>query len=183
MSDGMPFYGKYRGIVTDNQDPSNLGRLKARVPEVLFDVETGWALPFAPYAGEGSGLYTVPEPGAGVWVEFEAGDVSRPIWSGCFWGTGELPMKPPGSPSRPTTHIWRTELGLSAVLDDATQTMTLSDATGLNKVEISALTGTITIKAATQIVNAAGLILKRAATPRRIPACSATSCSPTSPSS
>ena len=38
-------YGKYRGIVTDNQDSKHLGRLKARVPEVLANVETGWALP------------------------------------------------------------------------------------------------------------------------------------------
>ena len=45
------FFGKYRGIVTDNDDPKNLGRLKARVPEILQDVETGWALPCAPYAG------------------------------------------------------------------------------------------------------------------------------------
>lgn len=59
-------YGKYRGLVTDNQDPKNLARIRARVPEVLADVETGWALPCAPYAGDGSGHYTVPSPGAGV---------------------------------------------------------------------------------------------------------------------
>ena len=76
------FYGKYRGIVTDNGDPSDLGRLKARVPELLGREETGWALPCAPYAGDGSGLYALPEPGTGVWIEFEAGDLSRPIWSG-----------------------------------------------------------------------------------------------------
>ena len=69
-------YGTYRGIVTDNQDPKNIGRIKAIVPEVLGDVETGWALPCLPYSGNGSGTYSVPEPDAGVWLEFEAGDVS-----------------------------------------------------------------------------------------------------------
>jgi len=69
------YYGKYRGIVTDNEDPRGLGRIRARVPEVLGDVETGWALPCAPYAGDGSGQFTVPSPGAGVWIEFEAGNV------------------------------------------------------------------------------------------------------------
>ena len=46
------FYGKYRGIVVDNQDPSKLGRLKLRVPSVLGkDVVTGWATPCVPYGG------------------------------------------------------------------------------------------------------------------------------------
>src|SRR5438034_7211596 len=78
-------YGKYRGAVTDNQDPRKQGRIRAKVPEILGDTDTGWAMPCAPYAGEETGSYTVPPVGAGVWVEFEAGDVSRPIWVGCWW--------------------------------------------------------------------------------------------------
>src|SRR5439155_7079149 len=81
-------FGKYRGLVTDNQDPNNLGRIRAKVPEVLQDVESGCALPNLPYSGNGSGLFRVPVPGAGVWIEFEAGDVSRPIWTGCWWSDG-----------------------------------------------------------------------------------------------
>ncbi len=80
----------------NNQDPSNLGRLQATVPEVLGEIPTGWALPCAPYAGTGSGLFAVPPVGAGVWIEFEAGDVSRPIWSGAWWATGEVPMNEKG---------------------------------------------------------------------------------------
>lgn len=95
------FYGKYRGIVTDNDDPENLGRIRARVPEVLQDVISGWALPCTPYAGSGTGQFTVPPLDAGVWIEFEAGDVSRPIWSGCWWGAGELPEDNSGSGSAP----------------------------------------------------------------------------------
>src|SRR5439155_3747001 len=51
-------YGRYRGTVTNIQDPRNQGRLKATVPEILGTEETGWALPCAPYAGEQTGLYT-----------------------------------------------------------------------------------------------------------------------------
>lgn len=116
-------YGKYRGIVTENQDPKNLGRIKARVPEVLGDVETGWALPCAPYAGDGSGVYTVPGPGAGVWIEFEAGDVSRPIWSGCWWGEGQLPNQ-----ATPAIKVIKTASG---------HTITLDDTGGGEKVEIT----------------------------------------------
>jgi type VI secretion system secreted protein VgrG len=80
------YFGKYRGYVSGVVDPLNLGRIKARVPRLLGEAETGWALPCAPYAGPDQGIFMVPEVGAGVWIEFEGGDLSRPIWSGGFWG-------------------------------------------------------------------------------------------------
>ena len=43
------YFGKYRGEVTSNDDPDNLGRVKARVPRLFGDEETGWALPAFPY--------------------------------------------------------------------------------------------------------------------------------------
>jgi uncharacterized protein involved in type VI secretion and phage assembly len=54
-----------------------------------------WAMPCVPYAGSGVGFCCLPDPGTGVWVEFEAGDPSYPIWSGCFWGDGDLPAGAP----------------------------------------------------------------------------------------
>src|SRR5207247_6755637 len=64
------YYGKYRGQVTDNSDPSNLGRVKAKVPRLLGDEETGWALPAFIYGGASEqGLFAVPDVGAGVWIE------------------------------------------------------------------------------------------------------------------
>lgn len=91
------FYGKYRGFVVDNADPEKLGRLKLTVPSVLGkDVVTGWALPCLPYGGDvNQGFLFIPEVGAGVWVEFEEGDLEFPIWVGTFWskpgGDSELP--------------------------------------------------------------------------------------------
>lgn len=145
-------FGKYRGIVLNNMDPLNLGRVQATVPEVLGEIPTGWATPCAPYGGTQAGFFAVPPVGAGVWIEFEAGDVSRPVWVGCYWGAGEVPMKPPGAPSLPTTKIWRSDFGLSAVLDDATQTITLSDAVGTNQVVVSVPTGTVTVKGLARVV-------------------------------
>jgi len=84
------YFGKYRGTVSDNTDPTSRGRLKVKVPAVLGYLEM-WAMPCVPYAGKGVGYYMLPEVGAGVWVEFEAGDASYPIWTGCFWADGELP--------------------------------------------------------------------------------------------
>ena len=144
-------YGKYAGTVVNNVDPLSLGRIQAFVPEILGEVPAGWAKPCVPYAGTTSGFLSLPPVGAGVWIEFEAGDVDRPIWSGCFWGTAEAPMAPPASAPLPTTKIWRSETGLSAVIDDVMQTITITDATGQNKVEVNAL-GQVTVKGLARIV-------------------------------
>lgn len=111
------FFGKYRGTVSDNADPSDRGRLKVRVPSVLGSVES-WAMPCVPYAGAGVGFYSLPEPGTGVWIEFEAGDPSFPIWTGCFWADGELP-DPGGAPIK----IWKTEKITIRIDDDGDELM------------------------------------------------------------
>jgi uncharacterized protein involved in type VI secretion and phage assembly len=81
------FYGKYRGVVTD-VDPDTM-RIKARVAAVLGSQDSGWCLPCVPYAGDGVGFCFLPENGTSVWIEFEGGDVSFPIWVGCFWNGGD----------------------------------------------------------------------------------------------
>lgn len=156
---GDRFYGKYRGLVTINVDPESRGRLKAMVPEVLGEVPSSWALPCAPYAGTTSGFFAIPPVGAGVWIEFEAGDVSRPIWSGAWWGSGELPVDETGSQAQaPTTKILRTEPGLMLKMDDLQQTITISDGAGLNLMTIKAAQGTIEIRSAVKVMLEAPLV-------------------------
>lgn len=152
------FYGKYRGIVLNNLDPTQTGRLQAMVPEVLGEIPSGWALPCQPFTGTGAGLYAVPQPGAGVWIEFEAGDASRPIWSGGWWAAGEVPMDEMQTPSMPTRKILRSELGLMVSLDDLQQTITISDALGLNLMTVKVLEGTVEVKSAVRVVLEAPLI-------------------------
>jgi uncharacterized protein involved in type VI secretion and phage assembly len=83
------YYGKFRGTVVDNTDPLQRGRLSVLVPAVLGS-ESSWAMPCVPYAGADVGFYALPDVGTSVWVEFEAGDLSYPIWSGCFWNEGGI---------------------------------------------------------------------------------------------
>jgi hypothetical protein len=81
----VKYFGKYRGLVTDNRDPEQMGRIRARVPDVLGEADTPWAMPCValPLSDDvGSGL---PEIGANVWIEFEQGDPGYPIWSGCYF--------------------------------------------------------------------------------------------------
>lgn len=85
-------YGKYRGLVLNNVDPLQKGRIQVQLPDVLGLGLSSWAMPCVPMAGIQMGVYVVPPIGAGVWVEFEGGDPDFPIWSGGFWGSaGEVP--------------------------------------------------------------------------------------------
>jgi len=91
------WYGKYRGVVVDNKDPEQLGRVRLMVPSVFGGVTdrdptpddlfvTDWAWPCVPCGGKADqGFFFVPDEGAKVWVEFEEGNLDCPIWVGTFW--------------------------------------------------------------------------------------------------
>ena len=111
------YFGKYRGTVTDVRDPLQTGRLRARVPDVMGDNETGWATPCVPFAGGGMGFFALPKVGAGVWVEFEHGDPDYPIWTGCWWDSAaEVPPVLLAPPYKKL--LIKTEGGNSVLLDD-----------------------------------------------------------------
>ena len=89
------FYGKYRGVVS------------------------------VPYAGPNVGIAFLPEVGSAVWIEFEGGDVSYPIWSGCFWRTGEVP-----SDVAADVKVIVTTAPHEIKLDDDQQSITITDPNG-----------------------------------------------------
>lgn len=98
------YYGKYRGMVLNNIDPLQQGRLQVQVPDVAGVIPTTWAMPCVPIAGIQNGMVALPIIGSGVWVEFEQGDPEFPVWVGCFWGsTAEIPAlalaTPPATPA------------------------------------------------------------------------------------
>ena len=108
----MSHFGKYRGQVVDTIDPLELGRLKVTVPSVLGEGVHSWAMPCVPYAGPQVGFVALPPVGAHVWVEFEEGSPDASIWTGCFWGAGELPGGGiPGRTKRFRTEAVTLELG------------------------------------------------------------------------
>jgi uncharacterized protein involved in type VI secretion and phage assembly len=145
------FFGKYRGTVVNNEDPTSRGRIKVRVPAVMGTAEI-WALPCLPLAGPGMGVYLIPEVGAGVWVEFEAGDPSYPIWSGGYWGDGQTPADNEGTNASATLKVIRSKEGLMVTLNDQEQVITVSDKDGKNVVTIDVMAGKITVKGATKAI-------------------------------
>lgn len=138
---GTTFYGKYRGVVTDTLDPLMIGRVRARVEDVMGDRQSGWAMPCAPFGGDQTGFFAVPKVGAGVWIEFEQGDPDRPIWAGCWWGgVAEMPRTLIAPPPPSNKLMLRTEAGHTILLDDTPGVggITLETATGAK----IAITGT-----------------------------------------
>ncbi|MEI7770101.1 MAG: phage baseplate assembly protein V [Chloroflexales bacterium] len=152
------FFGKYRGFVVDNADPEHLGRLTLQVPSVLgASVVTGWALPCLPYGGAANqGFLFIPEEKAGVWVEFEEGDLEFPIWTGTFWskpsGDSELP-KPNQADGKeasdvqdpPTRKIIKTKKGHTIQLEDVNGDEMIIIYEGVHKHIITLDTSGITI--------------------------------------
>ncbi len=83
-------WGKYRGTVLDNVDVPPSGRLLVTVPGI---VTANWAMPCVPVTDITlGGTFVRPAIGANVWVEFERGDPDKPIWVGCWWGEGQIPV-------------------------------------------------------------------------------------------
>ena len=76
-----PFCSIYRGVVTNNTDPSSLMRLQVRVPSVLGN-QMVWALPCI----QNGTSVTLPAIGKGVWIMFENGNPSSPVWMGTWSG-------------------------------------------------------------------------------------------------
>ena len=131
------FFGKYRGTVANNIDPLQLGRVQVSVPAVLGGGRMSWAMPCVPYAGSGVGFFAIPPNGANIWVEFEGGDPNYPIWSGCFWGVGEVPALP--------------ALAEMKVFKTDTATITLNDIPGAGGITIETTLG------AKIVINAQGI--------------------------
>ncbi len=80
------YYGKYRAVVKNVNDPLEFGRIQVMCPKVLGEYLSNWCMPCLPFLGEGEGMIKIPKVGDGVWIEFEGGDLDKPIWVG-GWST------------------------------------------------------------------------------------------------
>ena len=136
MTSSSQYFGKYRGTVLNNVDPLQIGCIQVLVPDVSGIAPTSWAMPCMPYGGINAGMFAVPTPGSGVWVEFEQGDPDYPIWVGTFWGSAaEVPKLAQTAPAPTPAVTIQTPLKNGLVIADALGPMgvggiTLQSATG-----------------------------------------------------
>ena len=145
------YYGKYRGSVVD-VDAATM-RIRALVPALLGETPSGWCTPCVPYAGPDAGFLMLPSVGAGVWIEFEGGDPSYPIWTGGYWRAGEIP-----SGVADQVRIIVTKAG-KLTFDDDAPSITIEDSNGhtvvldSSGVTITAGAGKVAVQQATVSVN------------------------------
>ena len=113
-------FGKYRGTVLQNLDPMAIGRLQVTVPDVSGLAASEWAMPCFACAGPHMGVWALPPIGAGVWVEFEQGDLTRPIWTGCWYARAtDVPAQAHGIGSTNSTIVLQTAGQNSISISDA----------------------------------------------------------------
>jgi hypothetical protein len=114
------YWGKYRATVENVSDSENLGRITVKCPSVYGDVESPWAFPVSPFAGPGYGWFVLPKQGDGVWIEFEGGSPSHPLWTGFWYSRNDIP-----SPGAEDVRVLVTPEGLKLVLDDSSKKLQL----------------------------------------------------------
>ena len=164
------YFGKFRGMVMNNVDPMQMGRLLVQVPDVLGLAMSSWAMPCVPLTGQQTGTFFLPQVGTGVWVEFEQGNPDYPIWVGGFWGSAaEVPALALAAPPALPPIVLQTQGQTTLMLSDLpgpTGGILLKTASGamlsINDVAITLTNGkgaTVTLTGPTVDVNLGALTI------------------------
>jgi uncharacterized protein involved in type VI secretion and phage assembly len=82
------------GIVTNNDDPEKLGRVRVKFPTLSQDDESAWSRVATPGGGKQRGLQWIPEVDDEVLVGFELDDTTRPVILGGLWNRKDAPPEP-----------------------------------------------------------------------------------------
>lgn len=184
------FYGIMTGVVTNNQDPDGLGRVKVKIPRLSGDDESNWARVATFMAGKERGAFFLPEVDDEVLVAFECGDINMPYVIGALWNGVDKPFET-NSDGKNDKRVIKSRSGHLIRLDDKdgaekieiidkTEKNLITIDTASNKIiissdkdiEISAENGKVTINAqeieikssaATKVEAGAGMDLKASA--------------------
>jgi len=142
-------FGVVSGIVTNNQDPDKLGRVKVRFPWLSESDESWWARVAAPMAGKGRGTYFLPEVDDEVLVAFEHGDVRFPYVLGALWNGTDNPPVPDNADGKNNVRVIQSRSGHVIRLDDSDGAgkVEVIDSTGKNRVVIDSAAKTLTLQA------------------------------------
>lgn len=142
-------YGVVVGIVTNNQDPDNMHRVKVRFPWLSQSDESNWARVATPMAGNGRGVYFLPEVDDEVLVAFEHGSVEHPYVVGSLWN-GKDQAHESNSDGANNNRSIKSRSGHVVRLNDSSgdEKIEIIDKTGSNKIVINSSGNKIEIKAA-----------------------------------
>lgn len=142
--------GVVTGLVTNLNDPDNLGRIKVKYAW-LGEIESDWVRMASPMGGGGRGFFYLPEVNDEVLLAFEHGDVHRPYVIGILWSS---PDKPPEQNSKAVgggkvnQRILRSRSGHVITFDDTDgqEKITIRDKTTKNELMIDSAQNSMAIK-------------------------------------
>lgn len=151
-------YGVAAALVTNNQDPQGLGRVRLKFPWLSDDNESDWVRIATFMAGNQRGGYFLPEVGDEALVAFEHGDINRPYVIGFLWNGVDKPPED-NSDGKNNIRTITSRSGHEIIFnDDADQkqekleihtkaghTIVLDDSAGAEKIEIKDKTGSNSI--------------------------------------
>ena len=121
-------FGIYRATVVENVDPEGRGRIRFRMDHPNSTPID--KLPFAEYCSpfgggdniDGAGFFFVPEIGSQVWIMYENGDKSQPVWLGSSFfserGRQNIPIEAKPTTVEPTVRMIKTPTGHKLIFDD-----------------------------------------------------------------
>lgn len=163
------------GIVTNNQDPDGLGRVRVEFPWLSDANESSWSRVCSFMAGKDRGGFFLPEVGDEVLVAFENGDINYPIVLGALWNGVDTPPEANSDGKNNVRKIKsrsgheiifhddsdqkkekleiHTRAGHSLVLDDTagSEKITLTDKSGSNSIVFDSAQNSITVESGMQL--------------------------------
>ena len=133
------------GVVTDNKDPSKLGRVKLKLPILSDQDSTYWCPIVMMGAGKNRGWFFIPEKDDEVLVMFEHGDLNRPLVIASLWNGKDKPpdTNPGGVPRR----VIKSRQGSKLTFDDENGKIVIEDGTQKGRITLDAQANKITIEA------------------------------------
>jgi uncharacterized protein involved in type VI secretion and phage assembly len=142
------------GVVTNNKDPDNLGRVRVKFPWFSENDESQWARVATLMGGKDRGTVFLPEVDDEVLVAFERGDVRRPYIVGALWNGVDTPPKEFENDGKNNVRLIKSRSGHLIKLDDTDggEKIEVVDKSGKNSIVIDTKENTITITADKDIV-------------------------------
>lgn len=134
------------GVVTNNQDPDGLGRVKVKFPWLSDEDESQWARLAVPMAGKDRGAYFLPEVDDEVLVVFEHGDVRFPYVVGALWNGQDTPPAK-NDDGKNNLRLIKSRSGHVIKLndEDGKETIEIIDKSEKNSIIVDTANNTITI--------------------------------------
>jgi len=175
QSGGSGSHSVVVGIVTNNQDPNEMGRVKVKFPWLAEGTESHWARIASPMAGQNRGMVFLPEVNDEVLVAFEHGDLNRPYVLGGLWNGVDKPPEgnkdgknnirkicsrsgheiifDDNSTARKENIEIHTKAGHRILLDDSAgqEKIEIKDSTGKNVIKMDSVQNSITLSSAMKL--------------------------------